>query len=73
MERREIGKYTVTIYDTLVADIKCEKARIEMRISVGENHILRTTNQEKDVTRILKMERISLKRDLAKIEKLLQY
>lgn len=49
MERREIGKYTVTIYDTLVADIKCEKARI------------------------LKMERISLKRDLAKIEKLLQY
>lgn len=37
MERREIGKYTVTIYDTLVADIKCEKARIAMRISVGEN------------------------------------
>lgn len=60
MERREIGKYTVTIYDTLVADIKCEKAHIAMRISVGENHIL-------------KMERISLKRDLAKIEKLLQY
>lgn len=73
MERREIGKYTVTIYDTLVADIKCEKVHIAMRISVGENHILRTTNQEKDVTRILKMERISLKRDLAKIEKLLQY
>ena len=35
MERREIGKYTVTIYDTLVADIKCEKAHIAMRISVG--------------------------------------
>jgi hypothetical protein len=72
MEKRKIGKYTVTICDSpLMAMIGCGKAKMALTLSVGEHHILKTTDQEKDVTRILKMERIAMNRKLASIERLL--
>lgn len=72
MIKREIGKYLITLYENeLIADIRCGKAHIIINLNVGSNHRLKTTTQEKDVAHILKMERIELKKNLAKLEELL--
>lgn len=72
MEKRKIGKYTITISDSpMIAEIRCGKTHMAMRIHITDKLILESTDKEKDVERVLKMERISLNRRLAQIEKLL--
>lgn len=72
MERKIIGKYIIDFYECpFMIKIKHGKALITMEFSVLDYHKLKNTTQEKTVEHIIKMKRAELKRNLTKIEKLL--